>query len=158
MTHSYVTWSVHTWRDRRASPQHVCSPTHLYVTWLFQTRHDTFTRGITHWYVTRPICDTTHVYQKAMSHIWMSHVSYMNESCLIYEWLMRTKKSCLIYEWVMSHIWMSHVSYMNDSCLIYEWVVSHIFLYKKASSQIPNHHRVATISRLLKIVGLFCRI
>jgi len=141
MTHSYVTWSVHTWRDRRASPQHVCSPTHLYVTWLFQTRHDWFTRGITHWYVTRPIRDTTHVYQKAMSHIWMnvscliyewvmshiwmthvyqkamshiwmSHVSHMNESCLIYEWLMRTKKSCLIYEWVMSHIWMSRVSYI----------------------------------------------
>ena len=91
------------------------------------------------------IKESCFIYEWVMSHIWMSHVSYIYESCL------RCK-------WVMYHIWMSHVSYMNDSCLIYEWVVSHIFLYKKASSQIPNHHRVATISRLLKIVGLFCRI
>jgi len=34
-------------------------------------------------------------YECVMSHIWMSHVSYMDESCLT-------------YEWVMSHIWMSH--------------------------------------------------
>jgi len=38
------------------------------------------------------------------------------------------------YEWVMSHIWMSHV--------IYEWVM----------------YGAATISRLLTIIGLFCRI
>jgi len=46
-----------------------------------------------------------------MSHIWMSHVSHMNESCLT-------------HEWVMSHIWMSHVSHMNESCLTYESHVS----------------------------------
>jgi len=39
----------------------------------------------------------------------MSHVSYVNESCLV----------C---EWVMSHMWMSHVSYVNESCLVCEWV------------------------------------
>jgi len=50
------------------------------------------------------------------SDIWMSHVSRMHESCLI-------------YEWVMPHIWMSHVSDMHESCLTYEcvtyeWVMS----------------------------------
>ena len=55
------------------------------------------------------------IYEWVMSHIWMSHISCMNESCLI-------------YEWVMSHIWMSHVSYMNESCLMFEWVMSHIWM------------------------------
>jgi len=44
-----------------------------------------------------------------MSHIWMSHVTCMNESCHIYEWVMsHMNESCHTYEWVMSHIWMSH--------------------------------------------------
>ena len=37
-------------------------------------------------------------------------------------------ESCLVYEWVMSHMWMSHVSYMNESCLMHEWVTSHIWM------------------------------
>ena len=54
-----------------------------------------------------------HIYEWAMSHIWMSHVVRMNESCHI-------------YKWVMSHIWMSHVTHMNESCHTYERVMSHI--------------------------------
>jgi len=46
-----------------------------------------------------------------MSHIWMSHVTHMNESCHT-------------YEWVMSHIRMSHVTHMNESCHAYEWVMT----------------------------------
>jgi len=44
-----------------------------------------------------------HTYEWIMSHIWMSHVTHMNESC-------RT------YEWVMLHIWMRHVTHMSESC------------------------------------------
>ena len=40
-------------------------------------------------------------------HIWMSHVTHMNESCHT-------------YEWVVPHIWMEHVSHMNESCQTYE--------------------------------------
>jgi len=70
-----------------------------------------------------------------MSHIWMSHVTQMNESC----------HTC---EWVMSHMWMDHVAHAKKSrhtllstsrtrsqefasCHItmghvpYEWVMSH---------------------------------
>ena len=47
-----------------------------------------------------------------MSHLWMSHVTLMNESCHT-------------YEWVMSHIWMSHVTLMNESCHTYETVMQH---------------------------------
>ena len=49
-----------------------------------------------------------------MSHMWMSHVRHMNESCHT-------------YEWVMSHIWMSHGHSFDASCKAYEWVMSHIW-------------------------------
>ena len=52
-----------------------------------------------------------------MSHIWMRHVTHMNESCHTYECVMSH-----IYEWVMSHVRMSHVTRMNASCHTYEWV------------------------------------
>jgi len=76
-----------------------------------------------------------HTYEWVMSHIWMSHVTHMNESCHIwmshvthmnesrhaYEWAMsHMNQSCHTYEWVMSHIWMSHVTY--------EWVISHTWM------------------------------
>ena len=51
-----------------------------------------------------------------MSHsrIQMNHVTYMNESCHI-------------YEWDMSHRWMSHFAHMNESFLIpsHRWM-SHV--------------------------------
>jgi len=78
-------------------------------------------------------------YAWVMSHTWMSHVVYMNESWLthlnefsrVYKWVMANT-----YEWVMSHIWTSHVANMiasswlihtNESCCIYERVMSHIW-------------------------------
>jgi len=84
-----------------------------------------------------------------MSHIWMSHVSYMNESCCSCECSMSHMRMsriiCQTYEWVMSemfewerherrvseeglkargnmytsHAWMSHVSHM---CMCHAWV------------------------------------
>jgi len=60
-----------------------------------------------------------------MSHIWMSRVPCVNETCHI-----RTRIAGLdealdagdmyidTYEWVMSYIWLSHVTYINESCLI----------------------------------------
>jgi len=68
--------------------------------------------------------------KRGMLHVWMSHVTHVNES-----WH--------TYECVMSHIWMSHVTPMNASCQthrappwqtcrgvnntrhMYEWVTSH---------------------------------
>ena len=55
-----------------------------------------------------------------MSHIWMSHVSFVNE---LYLPRIRVLDSN-VEKWVMSHIWVSHVSYLSESCLIREWVVS----------------------------------
>jgi len=55
----------------------------------------------------------THQVQINMSHIWMRHVTHMNESCHT-------------YEWGMSHIRMSHVTHMNEPCHTYEWVTAHM--------------------------------
>jgi len=131
-----------------------------------------------------------------LPHIWMSHVTRMNESCHTFEWVMS------IYECVMSHVWMSHVTRMNESRHTYEWVTSHIRMSHVAHIRISHvthismshvthmndsrhtnervmsymrmRHRtshviyesvtclvpvygVATISRLFKIIGLFCK-
>ena len=61
-----------------------------------------------------------------MSHMWISHVTHMNESCLT-------------YEWVMSQLWMSHVSCMNESCLTYEWVMSHIWMSHVSHDWVMSH-------------------
>jgi len=85
---------------------------------------------------------------RSMLHIWMSHVSPLNESCLTSEWVMshiwmscctRMIESCHTHErvlshvwmssdeWVVSQIWMRYVSPRNKSCRMgmYEWVVAH---------------------------------
>ena len=75
-----------------------------------------------------------------MSHIWMSHVTYMlhtwihhhmNESCHTYECVMSyiwirhdINESCHTYECVIT--WMSHVTRMNAS--LHEWVMSHVWM------------------------------
>jgi len=64
-----------------------------------------------------------------MSHIGMSHVTHMNESCHTYEWLLiHNNENCHTYKSVMSHMWMSHVTHINGSCHTYEWVMSYEWL------------------------------
>ena len=81
-----------------------------------------------------------------MSHIWMRHVTHMNESCHAYEWVMShiwmshvtqvLLELSRMYEWVTSHIWMSHiasiwmshVTHVNESWQIYGWVKSHLWM------------------------------
>jgi len=63
-----------------------------------------------------------------MSHIWMSHVTHMNESCH------KISVTPHIYI-VMSYMWMSHATHMhryvtrmNESCHTYTWVMSHAWM------------------------------
>jgi len=72
-----------------------------------------------------------------MSHVWMRHVTHMNESHHTYGWVMshiwvshvtRINASCHTYEWVTSHIWMSHVTRMSESCHTYKCVISHVWM------------------------------
>jgi len=90
-------------------------------------------------------------YERVVSQLSVSHVTRMNQSCYT-------------HEPVKSHIWISrvthvsHVTHMNESSHTYEWVMSHILKCHVASHKAFNSaYGVATISRLLKIVGLFCK-
>jgi len=88
------------------------------------------------------ICMSCHTY--VMSHIRMSHVARMNNTCCAYGWVMSHMNlwgicmSCHIWishvthmnEWsrVMSHMWMRYVTHISESCHAYEWVMSHIWI------------------------------
>ena len=66
-------------------------------------------------------CSMSHE-QKVMTHIWLSHVTHMNESCHTYAWA--TSHIYMIHVTHMneSHIRMSHVTHMNES---YVWRKRH---------------------------------
>ena len=54
-------------------------------------------------------------HERVMSHIWMSHVTRMNDS---YQ----------AYEWVMSHVWMSLIARIHTPCHTHERVMSHTLM------------------------------
>ena len=103
----------------------------------------------------------------SMSRIWMLH---MNVSYLIRmrhvanEWVLsQINESCRI--WMRHNTWMSHVaherftSHLNESCHTYEGL--HLWHDTDDGRHVTWFHRltygVATISRLLKMIGLFCK-
>jgi len=102
----------------------------------------------------------------------MSWHTHKNESCHTYEWVMSHKSmrhvthisaSCHTHQCVMSHTSMHHVTHINASCHTYQCVVAHISQgirewHLMQSLHLISWSGVATISRLLKIIGLFCRI
>jgi len=101
---TFVTWLIHTWHDSRRAARA--------ATARMKAKHQQMCIGDV--VSLRAFLKQSDRYEWVMSHIWMRHVTHMNESCYT-------------YEWVMSHIWMSHVTHMNESCHTYEWVMSHIW-------------------------------
>jgi len=73
------------------------------------------------WHIeTMRSCDTRvlvarDTYECVVPHVWMSHVTHMNESCHT-------------YEWVMSHVWMSQDTQINESCHTHGRVMSHVWM------------------------------
>ena len=59
-----------------------------------------------------------------MSHIWMIHVTRMNES----HHITHIKKLRHAYAWVLSHVWMSHVTRIKELWHAYEWVASRVWM------------------------------
>jgi len=95
--------------------------------------------GVSHVTYTNESC---HVYEwvisfirmDQVSHIWMIHVSHMDELCrmrkvshqqaaqtIAHPLFTHMNESCLTHG-------VSHVPYMNESCHIYEWVMSRIWM------------------------------
>ena len=150
------------------------------------SRHTTALVSIKNMNTSRHMSHMNESYEGVMSHmneschVWMSPVKYesvtsqavkilepdnglvpiihMNMSC-------HMSMSHITYEWVISHmnelyhIWMSHITYecvtshMNESRHIW---MSHVTV-RDYSSNRRQRYRVATICRLLKITGLFCK-
>ena len=112
--------------------------------------HDLFRRDMTRLDVTWLVLS----HMKGWCHTWMSHVTRMNESCHIYEWIMshiwmslvtHMNESCHIwtghvtYEWVMAHARMIHITHMNESCHTYEWVMSRMCMSHVTYEWVMSH-------------------
>jgi len=133
------------------------------VTWLSHTtqmNESCHTYPVTHSYVFDSFIRVINELFIVMSHIWMSHVTQMNESCHTYPvthmndlfirviwlpficvtWLIHTCDMTLSYVWYCSFVYVAWFIHMCDMTHSYVW------------------YGVATISRLLKIIGLFWRI
>ena len=80
-----VPWLIHMLQR----PHSWCSMSHSYV-W-----HDSLLCAMTYLHVTWRYVDDS-----VMSHIWISHVMHINESCHTYEWVMSRHATS---QWVMSH-------------------------------------------------------
>jgi len=107
----------------------------------------------------------SHVDVKESTHIRISHLAHVNESCHTNKWVvshMRTRRRT--YRWGMTHMWRSHVTHMSESCHTCELVAphvrksqaTHITKYKEmsrtdelAGRQVPTHH-VATHCNTLR--------
>ena len=91
-----------------------------------------------------------------VSNIWMSHVIHMNES---WNWV-----SCDKLEYVAELVGSSHVTQWSEPRHTSEWVMSQIGMshvkHMNASwdKWESRDYEVATISRLLKMICVFCRI
>jgi len=121
--------------------------------------------------------ESRRTYEWVISRVWMSDVTHLHESCQLSTWVMS-----YCYKWVTSQIWVSHVVHMNESCHASEWVMPQICMshvthlheschiavnescqtYECTMSQMNEafhtYGGVATVSRIDKITGLFCRI
>jgi len=99
----------------------MCDMTHLYAHSC--VRHDSSIRREAEGdldvfeQLVQDICvhpgETCHTYKLLMSHLWMSHVTLMNELCHLYALAMSH-----IWTTVMLHTWMSHVTCTNGRCQV----------------------------------------
>jgi len=95
MTHSYVrhdsftcaTLLSHMWRDITYS--HVQHDSYIYVTCLIYTSTWLIHMRDTSMYVLGLlILYACHTYEWIMLHVWMRHVTHLNESCCTFQWVM----------------------------------------------------------------------
>jgi len=162
MTHSYVTWLICI-PDKSGSFILLWHMNDSYVKCLIPIGHDSFMYYTTHFHPRHMkqgcliyiVMTHSLVYVHLTRHnhrnngnLWMSHVprgwvmSHMNESC---------------------HIWMSHVTKVRGitiemmliSC---SFIQHHLCCYDPLNTHHWNWYGVATITRLLMIIRLLCRI
>ena len=91
--------------------------------------------------------ESCHTHECVMSHIWMSRITHMNESCAMTIHVCAMTHSCMChdsYEWVIydSHILMSHDTHMN------EYDIPDSFMYVTRLIHIDSHTKTHVPSRL----------
>ena len=109
-----------------------------------------------------------HTYEWVMAHIWMSHVTHMNETCHTYEcvvphiWMRhvtRMNETCHTYERHI-HIWMSHATRMNESYHTYathKWGTSHVWqIWRSHGTHIYRSHGTHTFTYLAGVNTCAC--
>ena len=128
------------------------------------------------------------VMARVMAHIWMSrvthelwvktrectsHGTHMNTSWHTRGWVTSDTHVVIVQRLisrsvshdthtVIAHTWMSHGACINEAW--FTWVMAHIrashviHMNTSCHTHMQETYGVATISRLLKIIGLFCRI
>jgi len=147
MTHSCMSYTrevahLYVWRDSFiCNMTHSCMSCHIRVRWLIH------------------ICDTT----------WISvavHVPLKTDAPTMYvnvTWLIHIYDTTYSYATWLIHVW--HVIYAWGGSFVHvRWLIyirndSHYNTIRNGSfNGIPVGYGVASISRLLKMIGLFCRI
>jgi len=93
----------------------------------------------------------SHFTQWVMSHVWIRHITHMNE---------HIRTSRVAHEWVMSHIWESHVTHTNKFCHTYEsnqtcmWVMSHTCMIQYSTMQLYVTHMNDSLMSHIWIIHL----
>jgi len=158
---------------------HICMShvTHMNASWHTYecVMSHIWMRHVTH------INASCHTYESVMSHMWMRHVKHVHVSCHTYGCVM----SHIWIHHIKLHMSMRHVTHSNARmrCILWKktytirketYVIwkethqrdlrySHLCLTSKpcvcqmCSWATNSSYGVASISRLLKIIGLFCK-
>jgi len=136
MCETYMYEPCHTWAMwHGASLTHTyLSHTYIHVSYIHTCLTLTYLSHTSRWIMFHMI----HTNGCLMSHVWkshalrtqMSHVTHMQGSCHVYEYIFpqicmrcaaHVNASCHTNAWVMSHTWMHRVKYMNTSPYSHEW-------------------------------------
>jgi len=89
------------------------------------------------------VSESCHIYEWVMSQTWARRIARMSESRHAHQIFTDPRSNSAL--WKLNRMWVSRVTYMSKSC----------YMYKQAIYMCGVH--VAMTSRLLKIIGLFCK-
>jgi len=111
MTHLHVTWLIYTWHDSFTRDM-----THLHVTWLIYTWHDSFTRDMTHSHVTWLIHTWHDLFTRDMTHLHVTWLIYTMWLSVMLWGMIRVNKSFHVVDSMRIYTCSSTVI-----CLILTW-------------------------------------